>query len=285
MARQVGPIKITGTIGDLSFYKSGDDYLVRMKGGPSKKKIMSSPSFVRTRENISEFGACSQAGALLRKGLNGLLPLKDSYVYRRMTQLMGRIKNYDRTSLRGERSVDEGLKQAEAKQLLYDFSFTANPLNTVLIKTPLITDKHELLVDTDALVFPNGCDYVVIKAVLLHPDFKKQTLERFSFTEGLVFAGEQGAKLRLKPENPSTNYALNFYFLQLNFFTKDGNPLQHGALDNLGCIGVNLKLTKENKIVALEGCQRLLIPVNRRREKKIFSLDEKENLVWSYAPV
>jgi len=285
MARQVGPIKITGTIGDLSFYKSGDDYLVRMKGGPSKKKIMSSPSFARTRENISEFGACSQAGALLRRGLNGLLPLKDGYTYRRMTQLMSRIKNYDRTSLRGERSVDEGLKQAEAKQLLYDFSFTASPLNIVLIKTPLITHKHELLVDTDALVFPNGCDYVVIKAVLLHADFKKQALERFSFTEGLVFAGEQGAKLKLKLENPITNYALNLYFLQLSFFTKDGSPLQQGALDSLACIGVNPELSKENKIPVLEGCETLFISINRIGVRKIFTFNEKEKLVWSYAPV
>ncbi|WP_262708103.1 hypothetical protein [Brumimicrobium glaciale] len=39
MARQKGIIKLTGKIGDLSFYKSKDGYLAREKGGVDTKPV------------------------------------------------------------------------------------------------------------------------------------------------------------------------------------------------------------------------------------------------------
>jgi hypothetical protein len=56
MARQKGIIKLEGTIGDVSFYKSKDGYLAREKGGVDGDRIKNDPAFQRTRENGSEFG-------------------------------------------------------------------------------------------------------------------------------------------------------------------------------------------------------------------------------------
>ncbi|WP_452231892.1 hypothetical protein [Lacinutrix sp. MEBiC02595] len=39
MARQTGIIKLKGTIGDISFYKSADGHLARYKGGVDKNFI------------------------------------------------------------------------------------------------------------------------------------------------------------------------------------------------------------------------------------------------------
>ena len=45
MARQKGIIKLQGTIGDVSFYKSKDGYLAREKGGVDGERIKNDPAF------------------------------------------------------------------------------------------------------------------------------------------------------------------------------------------------------------------------------------------------
>ena len=73
MARQSGLLKIKGTIGGMTFYKSQDGDLVREKGGVSGDRIANDPAFVRTRENGEEFGAAGKAGKLLRDGLRPMM--------------------------------------------------------------------------------------------------------------------------------------------------------------------------------------------------------------------
>jgi hypothetical protein len=48
MGKSAGIIKIEGTLDGLTFYKSKDGYMVRTKGGVSKKRIMTNPAFART---------------------------------------------------------------------------------------------------------------------------------------------------------------------------------------------------------------------------------------------
>jgi hypothetical protein len=63
MARVESLIKLNGTIGDLSFYKSKSvGYQARMKTGVSGDRIANDPAFARTRENGSEFGRAQQEG-------------------------------------------------------------------------------------------------------------------------------------------------------------------------------------------------------------------------------
>ena len=47
MARQKGIIKLKGTIGDVSFYKTKDGYLAREKGGVDGDRIKNDPAFQR----------------------------------------------------------------------------------------------------------------------------------------------------------------------------------------------------------------------------------------------
>ena len=56
MAVQMGILPLRGSIGNLSFYKSGDKWIARTKGGASAEKVATDPKMVRTRENASEFG-------------------------------------------------------------------------------------------------------------------------------------------------------------------------------------------------------------------------------------
>lgn len=106
MARQVGIVKIQGTIGDISFYKSVEGHLVRSKGGVSKKRILTDPNFQRTRENASEFG---QAGKLSKILLNDVRHLvygaSDSRMFSRLLKTFLSIIKEDNVSARGERTV------------------------------------------------------------------------------------------------------------------------------------------------------------------------------------
>jgi hypothetical protein len=72
MARQVAGGFITGKMGDLTYYKRGDNYYVRACRTDFGNQVKTKPQFIRTRENAEEFGsvikyASSFRGVLRRK--------------------------------------------------------------------------------------------------------------------------------------------------------------------------------------------------------------------------
>ena len=108
MARQKGIIKLKGTIGDITFYKTQDGHLAREKGGIDASRIKNDPAFQRTRENGAEFGRAGKAGKTLRTALRPLLIYSsDSKMVSRLTQQMVKVIQADMTSVRGLRNVIE----------------------------------------------------------------------------------------------------------------------------------------------------------------------------------
>ena len=79
MPKQTGIIKLKGTIGGISFYKTSDGHLAREKGGVDANRIANDPAFQRTRENGSEFGRAGKGGKVLRDTTNdrGLRTIQD----------------------------------------------------------------------------------------------------------------------------------------------------------------------------------------------------------------
>jgi hypothetical protein len=120
MARQKGIIKLKGTIGDITFYKTSQDgHLAREKGGIEKSRIDSDPAFQRTRENGAEFGRAGKAGKMLRTALRALLlNSADGRMVGRLTQQMVKVIQADAINERGLRNVIDG--EAE---LLLGFEF------------------------------------------------------------------------------------------------------------------------------------------------------------------
>ena len=86
MAKQVGTFKIDGTIGDLTFYKSQGQHLVRQKGGVSGDRIKNDPNFARTRENNSEFGQAGTVGKGIRDAMRNMI---DKAADSRVTSRLG----------------------------------------------------------------------------------------------------------------------------------------------------------------------------------------------------
>jgi hypothetical protein len=107
MARQRGNLRFHGNIGDLSFYhdkQHGD--VVRTKGGPSKRQISTRKSCKIIRDNNSEFGSASKAGAVLRRALHPLPKQCGTYSTSRRLQaaLLAMIKA-DQTREQGKRML------------------------------------------------------------------------------------------------------------------------------------------------------------------------------------
>ena len=109
MARQDGVIQLTGRIGNLSFYKSQDGYLVRKKSGVSRGRIMSDPAYARTRENITEFARGARANKLIRRAFYSLIrTAADNRVTSRLTSAIMKVIKSDTINPSGGRNVADG---------------------------------------------------------------------------------------------------------------------------------------------------------------------------------
>ena len=154
MARQKGIIKLKGTVGGITFYKTQDGHLAREKGGVDASRIKNDPAFQRTRENGSEFGRAGTAGKVLRLALRELLlNSADNRMVSRLTQKMTQVIKADATSVRGLRNVIDG----EAT-LLEGFEFNVRgKLGTSLFApfTPTIdrvTGQIKVVIDRKSVV-------------------------------------------------------------------------------------------------------------------------------------
>lgn len=122
MAKQKGIIKLEGTIGDITFYKSQDGFLAKGKGGIPADRIANDPNFARTRENGAKFGNAGKAGKTLRTALRGLLQnSKDNRMVGRLASKMVEVIQADATNPRGMRNVIDG-----ETELLEGFDFNKN---------------------------------------------------------------------------------------------------------------------------------------------------------------
>src|SRR6188768_2501783 len=181
MAKQKGIIKLEGTIGDITFYKSQDGYLAREKGGIPADRIANDPAFQRTRENGAEFGAAGKAGKVLRNAIRALLQNSaDSRMVSRLTQEMVKVLQEDVTNTRGLRNVIDG--EAE---LLEGFEFNKNGKLGTTLYAPFtgtidrvagtLTAAIPAFVPLNMLSAPGGSTHFKIVSAGAELDFENET--------------------------------------------------------------------------------------------------------------
>jgi hypothetical protein len=110
MATQDGLIKLKGTIGDLTFFKSADgSYQARRKTGVNGDRVRFDPRFERTRENMAEFSRAGKASKLIRKAIaTHLVQIKDRRMSNRLLQALVQVIKADAVNLRGGRNMRNG---------------------------------------------------------------------------------------------------------------------------------------------------------------------------------
>lgn len=248
MARQKSIFKIEGTIGDVTFYKSKDGFLVREKGGVSSERYRNDPNFQRVRENSSEFGRAGKAGKTLRTSLRSLLKeIADYRMTSRLTQQMMRVIQQDATSTRGQRNVIDG-----ETELLEGFDFNLNaklgsnffaPF-TVTLERASGSAGVELppYSPTEAIAAPAGATHFKIKTAATAVDFEAETsvtVEESS--ELLPLSTATTTPLELHNDLPTGLTQPLFYVLGINFYQEVNGemyPLKNGAYNALQVVKV-----------------------------------------------
>jgi hypothetical protein len=249
MARQKGIIKLRGTIGDITFYKTRDGHMAREKGGVDASRIATDPAFQRTRENGSEFGRAGKAGKLLRMALRPLLiNTSDSRMVSRLTKDMVKVIQADTVSVRGLRNVIDG----EAELLLgFDFnsygklgtSLFAPYIGAIDRVTGEITVDIDPFVPINMIAAPSGTTHFKIISGGAEIDFEAETYV-FDNSETAVLPWDTTPTLAITHTNQVTAASTKPLFLALGIeFYQEVNgvfyPLKNGAYNPLSIIKVD----------------------------------------------
>jgi len=248
MARQKGIIKLKGTIGDISFYKTQDGHLAREKGGVDAERIAKDPAFVRTRENGAEFGSSANSGKILRDAIRTMmLTASDNRVVSRLTKVMTDIKNLDATSVRGQRNVGVAIALPTAKALLKNFNFNKKAILGSILFQPYVVNPTtgEITINglepVNDIAFPSGATHITLKGAWTKIDFASGTYNvQLSNVVNLPINGTT-TNIVLTPSTAPAGSGTDLYLLQIEFFQEVNGvqySLKNGAYNALGIVEV-----------------------------------------------
>ena len=245
MAKQVGFVKIKGTIDELIFFEYKGNYFVKKKpdftNATLKKRSASLKP--RTKELIS----ATQSLILLSKCLKSAMqfPARN---YSRFRSKMTLLKNFDLVSPYGERNLHEALKNPEARTFLTAFNFNrSSPLQFWLNKPFYIQTDGALLMKEvmpgKSLEFPEGAQEMEMSCLRIHINFAEKVCEAVRYESTKIQRHGPQVDVFLHPLTQREAYGNVFYFLQLCFFrhTEKGvmEPLDNKKKDVLHLLAID----------------------------------------------
>lgn len=249
MAKQRGIVKLEGTIGDITFFKTEDGYMARENAPVSGDRIANDPAFQRTRENNAEFGRAGKATKTLRNAVRTLLQnAKDSRVTSRLTTEMVKVVKADTSNPRGMRNVIDG--EAE---LLQGFDFNVNAKLGTTIYAPYTTVIDRVagslsiaapsFIPVESIAAPAGTTHFKVVSMGVEVDFEHETFITDSKESG-VLPWDSTATAALNLVNTVTANSTHplFLLLGIQFFQQVNGvnyPLKNGAFNALSLVKVS----------------------------------------------
>lgn len=249
MARQKGIIKLDGTIGDITFYKSQDGYIAREKTSISGARIATDPAFQRTRENGAEFGRAGKACKLLRTAFRTQIQqLCDSRLTSRLTKEMMRVIQADSVNARGLRNVIDG--EAE---LLEGFDFNVNaqlgstfyaPYTVSVDRaTGVVSFNLPSMVPAQSIAAPGGTSHYRLLLAASVVDFENNQFTTESASSALLaWDGSNSAALALTATLPANSVAPIFLALGIEFLQEvngQSYSLKNGAFNAMALVKIS----------------------------------------------
>jgi hypothetical protein len=249
MARQSGLIKLKGTLGGITFYKTQDGHLAREKGGVEASRIANDPNFQRTRENGAEFGAAGKAGKLLRTAFRTILQNSaDNRMVSRLTAEMVKVIQADITNPRGQRNVIDGeavllegfefnIKGKLGNALYAPYTATINRTTGVLEAT------IASFIPANMIAAPSGTTHFKIESAGAVVDFENETFV-IDTNDSAIIAWDVTATAALTLTNTVTAASTSPLFLVLGIeFYQEVNgtmyPLKNGVFNPLALVKVD----------------------------------------------
>ncbi|HEY3405369.1 MAG TPA: hypothetical protein VGK59_18415 [Ohtaekwangia sp.] len=249
MPIQESIIKLNGTMGDLTFYKTEDGFLARRKGGVTAERMRTDPRFERTRENQQEFARAGKAVRLIRKVLRShLLQVADKRMTGRLMQVLNLVVQADKVSTRGQRNVIDG-----EIELLTGFEFNVNGILTQTFHAPYTTviDRATgnlsvsipAFIPSEMVTYPQGathCRFFAVGALINFED-GRSVITMSESPEVLKGNQEQAAIQLAQAVTPASTDPL-LLLLGIRFFQEVNGrfyPLRNGAHNALGVVLVD----------------------------------------------
>lgn len=249
MALQKGLIKLKGTMGDITFYRTKEGYAAREKGGVDGNRIATDPAFQRTRENGAEFGRAGKAGKVLRTAFRPLLiQAKDKRMVGRLTKEMVLVIQADSINERGKRNVIDG--EAE---LLNGFEFNAlGTLGTSLFApyqssidrvSGELTVTFDPFIPSNMVVAPPGTTHFKIMSGGAAIDFENETYEvGTSETAILPWTGASTLAINLVNTVSANSTHPLFLTLGITYYQEVNGfmyPMKNGSFNPLSIVAVS----------------------------------------------
>lgn len=229
MARQIADLPVTGSIGDVTYYKSKNGKFARKKPVVDKNNFTSNPKMAKVRAHTVDFAHAIKAGNLVRVAFRNMLKgAKEANTSTRLTSLMFRVVKSDLAHARGQRLVSSGdLSQLDN----YEFNETRkvskaiySPINaTVDRATGRVNVELTNVVPQRALNFPPNATHfrlTVGAAVLDFAGLKHSYAE--ASTQELPISSEQIDDIGLTAMLPANSTGVILVALGIEFFETDG---------------------------------------------------------------
>lgn len=249
MPRQSSLIKINGTLEDLTFFKSEDGHMVRMKGGVNGDRIKNDPAFARTRENMQEFAEMGQSGKLIRTSLRSIISNgADHRCSSRLVKILSQVLKEDTTSSRGERKVGIGLSTPEGKAKIQGFNFNIKSVLTQVFKSVFIIDEPtgkvmigDFIPQQD-LLFPTGATHCSLECGWANIDFTTNEVKSSTSPESQYIIDLTSNNVILTPTIAPSGSGITFFVLKVSFLQElNGQlyPLKNGGHNAIQLIHVS----------------------------------------------
>ena len=247
MAKQVGIVRFSGTIGDLTFYQTRDGYYVRQKSTLSRKRYKEDPAFERSRENNAEFGIAATGASLFRSVFMSLAAhLQDTTLWSRIVKHMRGTIAMDRVGNRGKRNLAEAFRNADAQEYIRGFRFNAETgIGNLLMQRYTVDMSAGSITIADFvpsrdLKAPSVATHVSLKCGLTRIDFA-EGLDSTFFTEPIIMTlDDLSRNIVLQPEAPYPGEGTRFMVLNISFLQEINGTLYnlyesaHAAMDVVG---------------------------------------------------
>jgi hypothetical protein len=249
MAKQNGLVKLLGTVGDMTYYKSKDGYLAKEKTVISAERIASDPNFERTRENNAEFSNACISGKTLRHSLNGVLKnTRDGRMVSRLSKTMMQVIKSDTVSPRGQRTVATG-----DLSLLKGFEFNAGAVLGSTFYSPYtisidraagnVSISIPSFSPMSAVIVPQGATHFQLIAGVAAVDFVAQSFESAATQSAtLAWDANATAPTTLSLNVPKGSALPVFVALGIQFYqVVNGSqyPLTDKSFNALSLVAVN----------------------------------------------
>lgn len=224
MAKQVGPIKITGTLGDMIYYQRGKDFYVKLKPHVDPRHIPKGPGYDAQRANMMEFGHASKAANLIFLAFAHSHHLaKDINLSGHLTREVRKVIKSDKLNEYGKRNITDG-----ETSLMEGFEFNENaPLSKVLLvpytaSINTAIGKMQVTIQSQNLhkmvKAPAPATHFIVQLAASVIDFvNRQHMSDLTSSEILPLKGTLAAPLSLTVKLPPDNIHPHFLALRISF--------------------------------------------------------------------